>query len=1034
MSYFAKDQLTSQPQEQVPPQVNQNVDAQNLELTESPTKAPEQGPAQSKPKAKVSKIAKTRAKAKAKAQAKAKAKAEAEAKAKAKAEAAAKAKANNQSRKKNDLVDHSEFSDDEIVKKIKEYKSTLVEFGYKLQLIQSADKTFYLVAQNINDNINIIKDTKWRCSGGTQTKFLNRILDNLELVCPSNNDDGTHDKSISKELVVISDNIKHLLACLRGAFKALKHQDSPKHHKPSKENLEINLNGIIGHTRPLDYEDRKKIEVPIGLNNPHVKVDSSSRNKDGGYTVKVGDKTYTDVGTHNILSPNLINDIFSQHVTACNIHRFNPVDLVHAMFSSVLSGFRDDRPLTIKSITDRCDTKTKARNLREWLSKSQFTDFFVAYGSLVIQISYFENRHQVRKSNDAYTKQLAELLDKVGLDDLIAQDGVLVSVSSQADLTHDFNGNGSKLNGNKSEGDCKYNSSGHNSHSKHNLALSILTRAILYSVIREGTCSEPANVDAKAIASLGRTAVIMDRAYRSILNLMRLKFHGVHFIAREQTTCSFKIYQVFDKDGNPMNHLNLIGKSVTSPEVQDAVKEHGVLDVIVDAVRYVYINTITEDIDHLIDPPTKEVQSQRRACMGATRMVLVHRGWKSHDDCELIRDCLEAKELDTSSNDLPSLDTEEVIIEESLRNNSEILKESAIAEQEVSYAVPNDIMYLTTSFSKEQVSPLNIRKLYLLRWIIEIFAKVDKQNFSLERCNAREPLSIINCQIASLTVAALNSYLINKAGAKITPEEAAGNIEHMLTHHVAANLNITRRFYDFHSMFSALRMLKNGISPGKPYNITALYSEADIAELPKDQVGLKLYLYKENFVPLQQSTDPDLAILELSDEKLTQVLNGALIGQESSMQMLKAFDQAMHRLHYDKINSAQVIQEIVDKCNKYKLNITLALQKPKTPTQISMLSASNLGYMGNLLDNLRSIDYSNDSHFKSEVSRLYDEAANTIVEKGCATHITLSAYEKFKDYRLLLSSMLFNWDRPTYSASNMPKRPSANEAVGTTIT
>lgn len=34
MSYFAKDQLTSQSQEQVPPQVNQNVDAQNLELTD----------------------------------------------------------------------------------------------------------------------------------------------------------------------------------------------------------------------------------------------------------------------------------------------------------------------------------------------------------------------------------------------------------------------------------------------------------------------------------------------------------------------------------------------------------------------------------------------------------------------------------------------------------------------------------------------------------------------------------------------------------------------------------------------------------------------------------------------------------------------------------------------------------------------------------------------------------------------------------------------------------------------------------------
>ena len=111
------------------------------------------------------------------------------------------------------------------------------------------------------------------------------------------------------------------------------------------------------------------------------------------------------------------------------------------------------------------------------------------------------------------------------------------------------------------------------------------------------------------------------------------------------------------------------------------------------------------------------------------------------------------------------------------------------------------IMYLVTNLSRIQASALDVRLLYILRWVIELFAKTEKQNYSLQKTNARHPNTVVNLQIASLILGALNSFEICKAGGFISNEDAAYDIEHLLIHQFAASQGITRQYVELNSFF-----------------------------------------------------------------------------------------------------------------------------------------------------------------------------------------------------------------------------------------
>ena len=92
--------------------------------------------------------------------------------------------------------------------------------------------------------------------------------------------------------------------------------------------------------------------------------------------------------------------------------------------------------------------------------------------------------------------------------------------------------------------------------------------------------------------------------------------------------------------------------------------------------------------------------------------------------------------------------------------------------------------------------------------------------------------------------------------------------------------------------------------------------------------------------------------------------------------------------------------------------IDLAITKPKTPPQISLLQAASLPYMGNLIDECKKV-YTSSSKGKplledeiEQIGYLLDDSAKYISESALATHISLRAYEETKDNRLVLAFII----------------------------
>ena len=61
------------------------------------------------------------------------------------------------------------------------------------------------------------------------------------------------------------------------------------------------------------------------------------------------------------------------------------------------------------------------------------------------------------------------------------------------------------------------------------------------------------------------------------------------------------------------------------------------------------------------------------------------------------------------------------------------------------------------------------------------------------------------------------------------------------------------------------------------------------------------------------------------------LLRSALHGDAYALEQFSKFDKAMSRLGYKNIQSAMVIREVQEDCQRYDIPIDLAITKPKAP-------------------------------------------------------------------------------------------------------
>lgn len=912
-------------------------------------------------------------------------------------------------------------SQETFVRSVQEVKSDVLKIAKNMAETHDLEPGKQITVQELYDLAQKISAPTWTGRGNVcQAHHMGeakRLLKILAEGVPLTKDPQSEYPPIITLAVALSAALGELQGAIQ-VEKARMRKEAAENNISSctfREQQDFNFGGMVGHSHP--NETLKNFNVQVGFNNDEVVIDKDSRKEGGLYNFTIGGKLYENICLELVLTGTFIRQLFNQFVTSCNVHAFDPVLLVFALLKSASQGFRDDRPYAVKSVTELCKDNSSARNLRDWLTKDSFHRFFKNYASVIIQLVYHESRHLIyQKSNDFFASEIFKMLgDKFGVADFILHDGITNVVNNETGLHYDCKGSGSYQTANKSQGNKRFNSSGRNSHTKDHCAVSLTTKCPVNNTITKGTAGEAMNVDSYALTKLGKICLIMDRGYRSIVHLMLAQFYGHYFIARELTTCNYIIMKVRDLHGNEIPELTeqLQFKSVKSPEAQKAIEEHGILDFTVFASRYVEINTIPDLIDHLIDKARYKKQHRRRACMGRARIIAATRDWKHKDDHRLIIECLSRPELDldvdyddTNMNTAP------------FRNKGDDSKENtetADAAAEVKSKSSSDkIMYLVTNLSRSQASALDVRLLYILRWVIELFAKTEKQNYSLQKTNARHPNTVVNLQIASLILGALNSFEICKAGGFISNEDAAYDIEHLLIHQFAASQGITREYVELNSFLGALKKLSNNETPKNSYNPLAALPKAlqEVARQEQQNFKGTVFFRAEDFRALQNSRSKNLGILNLSAYARDLLLRSALHGDAYALEQFSKFDKAMSRLGYKNIQSAMVIREVQEDCQRYDIPIDLAITKPKTPPQISLLQAASLPYMGNLIDECKKV-YTSSLKEKplledeiEQIGYLLDDSAKNISESALATHISLRAYEETKDNRLVLAFII----------------------------
>lgn len=914
-------------------------------------------------------------------------------------------------------------SQETFVRSVQEVKSDVLKIAKNMAETHDLEPGKQITVQELYDLAQKISAPTWTGRGNVcQAHHMGeakRLLKILAEGVPLTKDPQSEYPPIITLAVALSAALGELQGAIQ-VEKARMRKEAAENNISSctfREQQDFNFGGMVGHSHP--NETLKNFNVQVGFNNDEVVIDKDSRKEGGLYNFTIGGKLYENICLELVLTGTFIRQLFNQFVTSCNVHAFDPVLLVFALLKSASQGFRDDRPYAVKSVTELCKDNSSARNLRDWLTKDSFHRFFKNYASVIIQLVYHESRHLIyQKSNDFFASEIFKMLgDKFGVADFILHDGITNVVNNETGLHYDCKGSGSYQTANKSQGNKRFNSSGRNSHTKDHCAVSLTTKCPVNNTITKGTAGEAMNVDSYALTKLGKICLIMDRGYRSIVHLMLAQFYGHYFIARELTTCNYIIMKVRDLHGNEIPELTeqLQFKSVKSPEAQKAIEEHGILDFTVFASRYVEINTIPDLIDHLIDKARYKKQHRRRACMGRARIIAATRDWKHKDDHRLIIECLSRPELDldvdyddTNMNTAPFRNKGD-----DSKENTETADAAAAAEVK-SKSSSDKIMYLVTNLSRSQASALDVRLLYILRWVIELFAKTEKQNYSLQKTNARHPNTVVNLQIASLILGALNSFEICKAGGFISNEDAAYDIEHLLIHQFAASQGITREYVELNSFLGALKKLSNNETPKNSYNPLAALPKAlqEVARQEQQNFKGTVFFRAEDFRALQNSRSKNLGILNLSAYARDLLLRSALHGDAYALEQFSKFDKAMSRLGYKNIQSAMVIREVQEDCQRYDIPIDLAITKPKAPPQISLLQAASLPYMGNLIDECKKV-YTSSLKEKplleneiEQIGYLLDDSAKNISESALATHISLRAYEETKDNRLVLAFII----------------------------
>lgn len=849
---------------------------------------------------------------------------------------------------------------------------------------------------------------------GNESKDMTMSKNLVVLLIRKHDDSIKEDDPQNQAFFNLSNLADEYLLALDNLYKAVAYEKGKQRREANANNIsngtfrdikDYDYDGVICHSHPTTR--LKKFKVPVGFNNDEVKIDFSVRNETGLYTFILDNEEYKDLSFEDLVSTPFINRLFQQFVKVPNVHVFEPADLLFSLLQGAASGYRDDRPLAIKLITDYCQGNSSDRNLRDWLTKDHFTKFYRVYASVITQVVYYENKHNAKhNSNDALICDYYKLAEKIGVDDFVCHDGITTVVNNSVGLTHECKGNGSYQKNNKSEGNRKYNSKGRNSHTKIHCAFSLLTMVALCCTITEGCAGEAMNVDSKALTKVGKVCLIMDRGYRSIVHLMLADYYGHYFIAREHTNCAFVIVKVYGHDGKEIPHLTklLNNQSVTSQAAKKAVAEHGVLDFSVVAYRYVNVDSIPEEVDSMVDKATRKDQLQRRAIMGLKRLVAVSKSWKHHNDHQLIRDCLSHPDFDVYEED-EEIDMAPYLKHRKQSKNNTENDQVPIDEGSLS---SDEIMYLITNVPRNNANALDIRKLYLLRWTIELFAKIEKQNYSLQRNNSRNANSTINLQTSSLILGAINSYLAIKAGCFINKSDSVYDIAHFLNHLVAANLGITRQFTELLSLFGVFRKLRNNESPKKAYNPCAFMPKSKLGHAREkiDSKADHAFFRAEDYPALQKSNHEGLCILELSHTVIRELLIDAVEGNDDCIALLDNFDKAMNQLGFPSVNTKGVIEEVRSLCKTHNIPIDMALNKPKTPAQISFLSAASSPYMGPLLQDIRKQNSTYSNETNAEIGTLFENAAKRISKTSIATHISLRAFESMKDMRLILMSIL----------------------------
>lgn len=914
-------------------------------------------------------------------------------------------------------------SQETFVRSVQDVKSEVFQIAKNMAETPDLEPGQQITVQELYDLAQKISDPKWKGRGNrSNTRDMEeakRLLKILAEGVPLTSDGDS--QAEYPPIIILAIKLAAALGELQDVIEAekarMKKEAAEKNISSGtfREMQDFNFGGMVGHSHP--NETLKNFNVQVGFNNDEVVIDKDSRKEGGFYNFTIGGKLYENICLELVLTGTFIRQLFNQFVTSCNVHAFDPVLLVFALLKSASQGFRDDRPYAVKSITELCINNSSARNLRDWLTKDSFHRFFKNYASVIIQLVYFESKHLIREeSNDFFATETFKMLgDKFGVDDFILHDGITNVVNNETGLYYDCKGNGSYQTANKSQGNKRFNSSGRNSHTKDHCAVSLSTKCPVNNTITKGTAGEAVNVDSAALSKLGKICLIMDRGYHSIVHLMLARFYGHYFIVREQTNCNYVIMKVRDLHGNEIPELTkqLQFKKVTSPEVQKAIEEQGILDFTVFASRYVEIDTIPDLIDHLIDKATYKNQKRRRACMGTTRIIAATRNWKHKDDHRLIIECLSRPELDLDD-DYDDTNMDPVPFRKKCKNSAENAETALDAVADQSDNSSDKIMYLVTNLSRIQASALDVRLLYILRWVIELFAKTEKQNYSLQKTNARHPNTVVNLQIASLILGALNSFEICKAGGFISNEDAAYDIEHLLIHQFAASQGITREYVELNSFLGALKKLSNNETPKNSYNPLAALPKAlqEVARQEQQNFKGTVFFRAEDFRALQNSRSKNLGILNLSAYARDLLLRSALHGDAYALEQFSKFDKAMSRLGYKNIQSAMVIREVQEACQRYDIPIDLATTKPKAPPQISLLQAASLPYMGNLIDECKKV-YTSSLKEKplledeiEQIGYLLDDSAKYISESALATHISLRAYEETKDNRLVLAFII----------------------------